>query len=370
MTRVVPVEPTLPGEYLQDELDARKWTHADLAEILGITRRQVVNLVSGKSGITPEIATLLAEAFGQEAQTWMNLQISYELAKHAQQDRSVRKRAAIYTKAPIRDMVRRGWISDEKDTDQLALAICRFLEIKKIDDDPEVRWAARRSGSYGAINSAQVCWYFRAKQLAECVNVAPYREDRFGDAVQALKALANNVADIRRVPRVLADNGIRFVVLQHLPGSKVDGAAFWGKNSPAIAMSLRYDRIDNFWFTLLHEMSHVKHHDESVDVEIMERDEDELPECEKRANKEAVEALISPEKMESFLIRNRPLFYQKRVIEFANARGIHPGIVVGQLHHRKEIEHYQLRGLLEKVKNELVGNALTDGWGDCPAIGG
>jgi len=66
MSRVVPVEPFSPGEYIQDELDARNWTQADLAAILGRTTRQVVNLVSGRSGITPEIATLLADAFGQD----------------------------------------------------------------------------------------------------------------------------------------------------------------------------------------------------------------------------------------------------------------------------------------------------------------
>ncbi len=134
-------------------------------------------------------------------------------------------------------------------------------------------------------------------------------------------------------------------------------------------MSLRYDRIDNFWFTLMHELSHVKHRDVSVDVELMEQDESGLPEQERRANKEAAEALVPAEKLESFVLRNRPLYYKQRVIEFARAHGIHPGVVVGQLQHRHEIKHYQLRGLLEKVKAELIGHALTDGWGDCPAIG-
>ena len=369
MSQVVPVEPFPPGEYLQDELDARNWTQADLAAILGRTRRQVVNLVSGKSGITPEIATLLADAFGQDAKTWMDLQVSYELAKHAQRDRKTRKRAAMFTKVPVNAMVRRGWIAEEKNVDRRVESICEFLRIDRIEDEPQLRWAARKSDTYETVNSAQVAWYFRARQLAECVSVSRYNERQFGDIINSLRSLAENIADLRRVPRVLADAGIRFVIVQHLPRSKVDGACIWIGDSPAIAMSLRYDRIDNFWFTLVHELSHVKHRDESVDVEIMERDEGGLPEHEQRANKEAAEALVPVEKLDSFVLRNRPLYYRQRVIEFARARGIHPGVVVGQLHHRHEIKHYQLRGLLEKVKTELVGHALTDGWGDCPAIG-
>ena len=95
MTTFVPSEPFPPGEYLKDELDARGWTHEDLASVVGISRRQVINLIQGKSGITPDTAHALAEAFGQNAQTWMNLQVSYELALAAQKDRGIKRRADI-----------------------------------------------------------------------------------------------------------------------------------------------------------------------------------------------------------------------------------------------------------------------------------
>lgn len=73
-------EPFHPGEYLKDEINARKWTFAHLASLTGISRKKIVSLIRGKSEITPDVAHALAEAFGQEAQTWMNLQVSYELA--------------------------------------------------------------------------------------------------------------------------------------------------------------------------------------------------------------------------------------------------------------------------------------------------
>ena len=84
MSQFVPAEPIHPGEYIQDELDAREWTQDDLAAIMGMSRRQVINLIKGKSGVSSEAAICLAGAFDQEAETWMHLQVAYELARAAE----------------------------------------------------------------------------------------------------------------------------------------------------------------------------------------------------------------------------------------------------------------------------------------------
>ena len=64
-----------------------------------------------------------------------------------------------------------------------------------------------------------------------------------------------------RVAKVLRSFGIVFVVLEHLPGTYLDGAALRRSDGvPVIAITLRYDRLDNFWFTLIHEFCHVACH--------------------------------------------------------------------------------------------------------------
>ena len=65
----------------------------------------------------------------------------------------------------------------------------------------------------------------------------------------------------RLVPELLNKRGIHFVLLSHLPKTYLDGACFLSPaGRPVIGMTLRYDRLDNFWFTLLHELAHVKLH--------------------------------------------------------------------------------------------------------------
>ena len=166
MPRNVPVEPFPPGEYISDELDARGWTQEDLADITGITRRQIINLISGKSGITAETAHALAQAFSQEAKTWMELQMAYELALAAREDRETSRRAKVYEKVPVRDLKKRGWLPDVSDAKSLESAVCKLLKISAIDETPQLAMAARKSTRYDYDTPAQIAWYARAMQLA------------------------------------------------------------------------------------------------------------------------------------------------------------------------------------------------------------
>ena len=68
-----------PGEFTQDELRARGWTPADLANIMGRPLDTVNEIISGKKSITPETAVGLARAFGTSAELWSNPESKYRL---------------------------------------------------------------------------------------------------------------------------------------------------------------------------------------------------------------------------------------------------------------------------------------------------
>jgi HTH-type transcriptional regulator/antitoxin HigA len=140
--------------------------------------------------------------------------------------------------------------------------------------------------------------------------------------------------------------------------------------SPVIAVSLRYDRIDAFWFTLMHELSHVINRDASLDCDlncnllgdgqIISETKEEI---ERRADNEASSSLISADVLESFILRVGPLYSKTRIIQFAHRIGIHPGIIVGQLQHRGEIRYSANREMLVKIREIVSATSLTDGWG-------
>lgn len=364
MTMHVPIEPISPGEYIKDEMEARDWTHDDLAEVMQISRRQVINLLGGQSGITPDMAYRLADAFGHEAETWMNLQVAYELSLAGKEDRDIARRAKLFNKMPVREVVRRGWIEKHDDVESLEADVCRFLEIPEIDSTPSFSVAARKGTDYESNSPAHVAWYAAVRHLGLMAPATTYDENRIEECFASLRMLAAYPEDLRRVPKMLADFGIRFVLVQHLKGTRIDGVAMWANGRPIIGMSLRYDRIDNFWFTLFHEMVHIKYrHESPIDVDIETRNEEPI---ELLANSEAASYLIDQERLESFIARNMGMFYKKRVVQFAQARGVHPAIVVGQLKHLEKLPPTHLHALQAKTRDHLIGQALTDGWGHTP----
>jgi len=81
-------------------------------------------------------------------------------------------------------------------------------------------------------------------------------------ALGKLKTLLISPEGARKVPRIMMEAGVRFVIVEALPSSKIDGVCFWlNDRHPVIGMSLRFDRIDNFWFVLRHEIEHVLRED-------------------------------------------------------------------------------------------------------------
>jgi HTH-type transcriptional regulator / antitoxin HigA len=372
MTNRVSVEPFPPAEFIQEAMDARGWTQDDLAEVMGRSRQTVMRLLNATTSITPETAHELAQAFETSPELWMNLQTSYELALAAKEDRDIERRAKIYQKVPVRDIIKRHWIPDERTTAELKANVSRFLGIHSLDESPRFAVAARKSTSYEQDTPAQIAWYARASQLAHAAPATTYNEAAFGTAMDELRKLAVLTEGLRKVPRLLADFGIRLLLIERLPHSKVDGVAFWinDDESPVIALSLRYDRIDNFWHTIFHEMIHVKYRDQTmVDVDLsVSTNGTDATEIENRANAEASEFLVPYAKLQSFVERHRGICSHAEVIGAARAQRIHPGVFVGQMHGRGLIDFRYYRKLLVPIRSEIVGQALTDGWGNVPTI--
>ena len=73
--------PPHPGRLLRDDIDVLGLSVAEVAEGLDVTRQQLYNVLNGKSAITPEMAVRLEKGIGSTAETWLNLQMAYDLAR-------------------------------------------------------------------------------------------------------------------------------------------------------------------------------------------------------------------------------------------------------------------------------------------------
>lgn len=361
MPERIPAEVFPPGALIREELDARGWTQADLSEILGRPSRLVSEVLAGKKAITPETAQGLGDAFGVGAQFWLNMESAYRLHVYrtkSNNTNSVARRAALFANAPIKDMLKRGWIEPSDNIEVLEKQIGEFF-------DGPLSAAARKSGPYDDTTVAQRAWLHRARRLASGLTATKYNRKSLLDGLDELRALMVEPEEIRHVPRVLADLGVRCLVVEHLPHTKIDGACIWLGLSPVVVLSMRYDRIDSFWFTLAHEIGHVVNNDKfALDVDLITKEpRRDKPKFEIAADAFASEFLVPKDELDDFIARVDPLYSKKKIEGFAARIGVHPGIVVGQLHYREKIGYAHSREKLVKVRDIIADSSLVDGWG-------
>jgi HTH-type transcriptional regulator/antitoxin HigA len=370
MTERVPAEVFSPGEYLSDELEARGWTQSEFADIIGRPAPHVNQIIKGKRGITPEIAKDFAAAFGTSALLWLNLEAAYRLhTDPVPASSAIARRARIRELFPVREMAKRGWIGVSKDAEELENEVMRFFGIQAVDETPRLAHAAKKTGYPDTINGAQLAWLFRVKQVAEAMSCAPYSEHALRDAVSELGTLLLAPEGVQRVPGILADCGVRFVIVEHVPASRIDGVCFWldgNPRTPVIGMSLRRDKIDNFWFVLRHEIEHVLNKDgrdeAMVDVDAGVVESPDQSNEERLANHAAADFCVPDGEMTNFILRNNPLYFEEKVLNFAQRMHVHPGLVVGQI--QKRTGRWNLfHGYLEKVRDLVTPVAMTDGYG-------
>jgi len=355
-----------PGDFIKEELDARGWSQAELADIVGRSPKEISDLVSGKRSVSPEIAKELGAALGTSARYWMNLESSYRLWRGDAPDDAIARRSALHQFAPIREMAKRHWLELSESLSITEQRVKAYYGVSSLDERPSLPHAARRGA--GEISQAHMAWLFRARQLAGIVQSRTFSKRSFERGLSNLKRLLPSAQEVRHVPEVLADAGIRFLVIEHLPNTKIDGVTFWHGKSPVIALSLRYDRVDCFWHTLAHELGHVESKDGwLLDTGLVGQEpEGGATEAEKDADRFAADFLVRQADLEDFIVRTSPLYSRKRILGFARRMGIHPGIVVGQLQFRGEVPWSSFRPTLEKVRHLITSSAMTDGWGQMP----
>jgi len=137
----------------------------------------------------------------------------------------------------------------------------------------------------------------------------------------------------------LARIGITLVIESHFKRTFLDGAAMLDNGRPIVALTLRHDRIDNFWFALLHELAHVaKHLSDANPVFIDDLDRPNPEHIESEADEMAQEALIPKNRWDADKVKETLL--SKDAIAFADEIGVHPAIVAGRLRH--ETKNFRL----------------------------
>ena len=371
---------TTPAQLIEMHLQKYGWTQRVLALILDMNEQVVSRVMTGTKSIDAELALRLNAALGIDPNRLLQLQNDYELAKakiEVRIDPTLPRRKRIFGDLPITDMVKRGWlegVTDVRDPN-VESALCRFFNTSSVDDIGILPHRPKKTDALTEATPAQLAWLHRVRQLADEMLVSRYSPSSLSTGIRALSKLLVSADAARRVPRILTECGIRFVIVEALPSTRIDGVCLWlDESSPVVGLSTRFDRIDNFWFVLRHELEHViQNHGRitaALDTEMeKERPSSDLPKEESAADAAAAEFCVPQESLNRFVSRKSPYFAERDILGFSKTLGIHPGLVAGQLQ-RKTGRYDLFRNHLVKIRSIVAPGSLVDGWGDVAPVGG
>lgn len=339
----IEIEAPDPIDAIKFRMEQMNLMPRDLIPLIG-SRSKVSEVLSRKRPLTLSMARALYKGLRIPAKALLQEQFLFDLGEEA----------IDWERFPIREMVARGWIK-ERVTDvrrQAKDVMHRFLAPLGKGWAPNALYkqthyylrSARQMDFYAlAAWNARVC--LRALQTPPSVEFEPRVLTL--DFMHELAHLSTLSDGPRHAIEYLDKIGISLVVEPHLPETYIDGAAILAMpDRPVVALTIRHDRVDNFWFVLMHELIHISRH-LNADLTAFYDDldvEDSTNVQEREADRLAGEALIPDaewKKSPASSLRN-----PDAVQHLASRLRIHPAIVAGRIRHQRKSY---------RVLNRLVG---------------
>ncbi len=337
-----PMEYPSPLAAIEFRMEQAGLTRRDLVPFIG-TRAKVSEVLSGKRAITMPMARALHEHLGIPAEVLLQ-------EPGAGFDEPL---AGIeWNRFPLKAMAERGWIPDVPDLAERAEEFIGDL-IERAGGRDVAGAAMYRRNDHLRTNAktdpyALKAWCWQVLATANESGTKAHYEPGIVtlDLLKQVARLSWSEEGPRLAREFLAKHGIPLVTVRHLPKTYLDGAALrLGDGRPVIGLTLRYDRIDHFWFCLLHELAHVgRHMDRSEgdafvdDLTLRKVQGGREDPREKQADEWAEEALVPRADWEASAVRHRPT--PMAVMNLANALQVHPAIVAGKI--RYERHNYRL----------------------------
>lgn len=253
-----------------------------------------------------------------------------------------------WSQLPYKEMMKRKWFDVPKGGDPLEALKSYFFKAAGPQFATALHRKKMRSGSVPNEYSL-LAWQARVLERSRAeIDQVPIGSFNLNDSwLPRLRALTRRADGPRRAKRMLAEHGVCLIVEKHLPESYLDGAAMLtDSDRPVIALTLRFDRLDNFWFVLFHELGHVfLHLFDGLRFDFFDEAEaSDSDSIEDQADRFALDWLIPNDAWDECL--SRFALSEEAVRIDAEKLGVHPSIVAGRI--RRERGDYT-------ILSELVG---------------
>jgi len=358
-----------PGYFIREQMEIRGWVQEELADILGISGKHLSSILLDKQPLSIDIAKRLSKVFETSPQYWLHIDNDFRLwLEHGgnEEINGVAAKALIYSRMPIRDMFKKGWLRPTSDPDELTREVKDYWNINKLNFDfleETLIPLCKKSEAYNQFNAYYAAtWFQMAKNTSFNYKVGEYKKQRLEDLYERISDFTIQDDGISTFLNELNNCGVKFFVLPHLEKTYLDGSAFLHKNNPVIVYTARYKRIDNFWFTVAHEIAHVLKHLNDIFTFVLDNFKEEPSDNkEKEANKLASRHLKHPEILD-FLQPHFDYLTNSKIIECSDSLNIHPAIIIGALAFNKTISYRNINlfneNVLENIPSQFIHESI------------
>ena len=318
------VDPPTIVDFIEREMQARGLTQRDLIPIIG-SRSKVSEILSGDRDITMPMARALYKHLG----------IPPDVLLQEPPDVDSSDDNFDWARFPLREMINRGWIENVSNPKKHAKEI-----VTPLRDAAEAYGGLsmfRRNGQ-NRVNAktnpyALLAWQWRICSRARDLSASTeYREGSVTpEFMMQVARLSPSSDGPRLATEALLDQGISVVCESHLSRTHLDAAVFFLDGKPVIGLTLRYDRIDSFWFTLMHELAHLAKHSKLMNTFFAEDLSMNVGrnKVEEEADDLARDSLIPADAWADSEVMAAPT--AMAVVALAGELGIHPAIVAGRV---------------------------------------
>jgi HTH-type transcriptional regulator/antitoxin HigA len=346
--QTVPVAKVDPIESILFRMDQMQWSRKDLVPYIG-SLSKVSEVLTRKRPLSLSMIRRLHRGLDIPADILIE-DVSVDSAIVCQDPQMD------FTQFPLKEMMERGCFGETHFNAQQLKEYAEDLMRKFMQDllPKQVSQAFMRApmhqrGDRQADEMALLAWRLFVLHKARAVAVGKhYRPGIITRAwLRELVKLSAFDEGPKLAREYLARHGITLVIAKHFKGTFLDGAAILDGDRPIVALTLRHDRLDNFWFVLLHELAHVaKHLSPESPVFMDDLDRKDQQDVEAQADAMAMEALIPAKAWQDATVRTTLSTSDAKAL--AEKLGIHVAIVAGRLRH--ETGNY-------RVLSHLIGKA-------------
>jgi len=360
---ITPFKATHPGILLQDELKARNIKQREMAYELGVLPTFLNEIIKGKRSITADFAILLEKVLEIPADYWLRFQAQHDIDKARIKEKNIRKIELIEIwniikkYVPVKFFKKHGYLHSASEIELNIKTVKKIYNIRNIEDLVNVFAAHknlsfyRKSKKLNLDHVNMLGWSKLAEYEAKQISISGFKKENLSNLKNELQIIILKNQNVKiHTKKKLAEYGIKLIYLQKFDKTPIDGYSFWSDKNPAIALTLRHKRIDNFAFTIFHEIGHIELHIESKkERKFIDLHESKVEnELENQADKYARESLISKEQWNE-LADNYFLLDDNKIRDFGEKYNINPAIILGRICWEKN--NYAIKSNINKTIN-------------------